>query len=141
MKIINANLLKEFRKAHHKCEWCGKPGPIEVHHWQAKGQGSGKRVDWLCNLYALGYAFGCNHHGQYHSGEMARKARLTQKGLDDLMLEYIAKREKTTADWIRSELTRINRLDKNAPRCQCGYPLDGLDCPECERKHNAKIKP
>lgn len=140
MKIINKPLLDAFRASHRSCEWCGKPGPIEVHHLQSRGFGGGTRLDISINLFAFGHAYTCNHHGAYHAATLGTFGN--REYVDEVIRSKVAYREKVTVEYIESEIARINRLDKDSPRCgKCsgkgkyaGYPLlgDG-SCPECER--------
>lgn len=78
MKIVNEQLLEEFRQA-GKCEWCGNRCRVrEPHHIHARGMGGGNRLDVRINLVALGstLAFQCTCHTDHHNGERPLREEL-----------------------------------------------------------------
>ena len=139
MIIKNDPLLLDMRTTAISCEHCGQHSlDLAVHHIQKRSQG---RIDAYVNLIVLGGSFACGHHQQ-----------ADDKKIDpDDLWRLVAIREKMTFEAVKAEISRINRLDKNAPRCgvcsgkgkYSGYPLskravetdEGIEmyCPECER--------
>ena len=149
MKIINETLLKIFRSPMAlTCDWCGRVGPVEACHRQARGIGGGSRLDIRINILSMGTAFGCSCHRKQHDGTLTviLGVILTAEEVSDRMLAIIARREHLSEVQVREEINRINRLDKDATRCPnhgkgkyAGYPylfkINEYEpvCPECER--------
>lgn len=115
MKIINENLLDEFRTP-GKCEWCRKHCKSrEPNHLWCRGHGGGFRLDIRINLISLGRSevFACPCHNLYHAGKVSCEE----------MTELVAKREKV----LPSELTdAIFCLQALPPRLLDGQIEDFL---------------
>lgn len=100
MKVPDPDLVAAFRATARCCEWCRKPGPIQVHHWWHRGLGDASRLDILINIMAL-----CPQcHAEEENGQILR--------ID--LLAVIAARENTTQDAIRREIWRLLRLPKGS---------------------------
>lgn len=102
MRVVNEELLAEFREARH-CGWCQKPlrHAPHVHHIFSKGAG---RLDIRVNLIPLGGPADCNCHGATHDGNIE----------DFSLLAVVAQREGVNQDTIRDVVYRLRRLDKHA---------------------------
>ena len=68
MKVINEDLLDEFRQ-HGLCEWCKAfCSSRDPHHIFARGMGGGGRLDIQENIVSL-----CRTcHGRVHAGHILR---------------------------------------------------------------------
>lgn len=101
MKIIDEDLLAEFRTP-GKCDLCGKRCRTrEPHHVYGRGMGGGGRMDIPINLLGLGGPFECGCHRAYHDGKIGRED----------MLSAVAKREQTTSELIVDEINRLRRTN------------------------------
>jgi hypothetical protein len=97
MKIINQQLLQEFREK-QQCEFCLRRDPYaEVHHVFGRGQEGCRRFDIAINLLVL--CIDC--HTKYHNGRIEQW---------DLLL-IVADREGVTPQWIKEEIWRLRRDD------------------------------
>lgn len=107
MKIINDDLLREFRTP-GRCECCNRHCKYrEGHHLFARGAGGGSRLDVRINLLALGRTemFQCFCHSDSHAGLKPTRAD---------MLEVVAERECTTPEDIELVIYLLKRLPKAA---------------------------
>lgn len=97
MTIIDNDLLADFRMS-PKCEYCGKytPSGGHVHHIEARGMGSGKRLDVRENLIFL-CAVPC--HQDVHDGRILRCD----------LLAVVAMRESKTQDQIERMIYELLR--------------------------------
>lgn len=96
MKVIDEDLLDEFR-AGGACEWCHCVFPrLRPHHLYARGMGGGGRLDLRLNLVAL-----CDHcHAATHDGGRPRRAEL---------LEHVACRHNLTVAEVLQVLDLFRR--------------------------------
>lgn len=97
MQIIDDDLLLDFRLS-FRCEWCGRKGPVDCHHyWYRRGMGGGSRLDHPWNLVAI-----CRScHDDHHAGH--RPLRID-------LLAIVAAREGVTQDEITQELLRLRNI-------------------------------
>jgi hypothetical protein len=93
VKVINEDLLNEFRGFGKRCEWCGRLRYCHAAHIFSRGAG---RVDIPGNLVCL--CWEC--HGANHNGHRPLKVDL---------LAIAAARERTTQDAITEEVYKIRR--------------------------------
>jgi len=105
MKIIDEELLDEFRGAGH-CEVCDKLCLWrEAHHIFAKGLGGGGRLDVRVNLISVGKTKPfpcCPCHGLIHQGKIKR----------DTLLLIVSEREGVSVSEIEEIIFRLRRTPK-----------------------------
>lgn len=95
MRIIDEEVLDEFRSK-RKCERCkAKVSGCEPHHIFCRGRGSASRLDTHINL--IGLCAEC--HRKFHDGNVDRSE----------LLEIVAKRERLTADKIEETIHMLLR--------------------------------
>ncbi len=120
MRVPDNKILREFRQP-GPClfckRWCRWP---ECAHIEARGMGSGSRLDLRINLCRLGGAWECNCHGAHHAGREPTREQL---------FALVAARENCHQDAIRAALRDIRRLprwaspeDVRAVLVRCGCP-------------------
>ena len=104
MRIIHETLLASFRT--DRCEWCGRTGGAEGHHyWFKRSQG---RLDHPWNLVSLCRGW---HHGNWVSCHDLAEA--TYKKSRHALLTIVAAREQVPKSEIRKELERLRKADKD----------------------------
>ncbi len=103
MRIVNEELLASFRV--DRCEWCGRTGGAEGHHyWFKRSQG---RLDhpWnlisLCRGWSNGRFVSCHDHVEKNF--MAWRP---------ILLKIVAKRYGISPEEIVDELNRLRAADK-----------------------------
>lgn len=104
MRIVDDEALSRFRGP-GRCEYCGQMvSNREPHHLQARGIGSGSRLDITENLMALcaTFAGGENCHDKAHWGAIPRAE----------LLEIVARRERKTVQAIQAKVWRLLRKPK-----------------------------
>ncbi len=102
MKVIDNDLLNEFRHA-GICEFClRRVTNREPHHIIGRGMGGGRRMDVRINLISLCAEFsgGAHCHTLVHVGRIGREK----------LLAVVARREGLSVDALERELHRLRRL-------------------------------
>lgn len=118
MKIIDKELLRQYRTP-GRCEFCKRYCRVrEPHHLEATGMGGGKRLDIPCNLIALGSSLGfqCTCHHDLHVGHISPED----------MLAVVAVREGVMQDSILAVRWFLMRLPKDATDGEIEYASSEL---------------
>lgn len=113
MRIVNQQLLKEFRYV-ARCEFCKRPSQgCDPHHLRCKGMGGGSRLDVRCNLIALDRL--C--HSEFHAGNIAYYD----------LLAIVAAREGVNQRDIEAVVNLILRLPKDCRPWQLDQEREQLN--------------